>query len=41
MSKLPDWGIDDLPEPPPYSVRNLFRIIGPGAIQIVQTFLSL
>ena len=32
MSKLPDWGIDDLPEPPPYSVRNLFRVIGPGAI---------
>ena len=32
MSKLPDWGIDDLPEPPPFSVRNMFRIIGPGAI---------
>ena len=32
MSKLPDWGQDDLPEPPPFSVRNMFRIVGPGAI---------
>ncbi|MEO8498088.1 MAG: Nramp family divalent metal transporter, partial [Planctomycetota bacterium] len=32
MSKLPEWGHDDLPEPPPFSVRNMFRIVGPGAI---------
>lgn len=31
MSKLPDGGIDDLLEPPPFSARNMFRIIGPGA----------
>jgi hypothetical protein len=30
--KLSDWEIDDLPAPPPFTVRNLFRVIGPGAI---------
>ena len=29
---LSPWGVDDLPEPPPFSTRNLFRMIGPGAI---------
>ncbi len=29
---LPAWGRDDLPEPLPFSTRNLFRTIGPGAI---------
>jgi hypothetical protein len=29
---LPAWGRDDLPEPLPFSVRNVFRTIGPGAI---------
>jgi hypothetical protein len=29
---LPEWGKDDLPEPLPFSVRNLLRTIGPGAI---------
>jgi hypothetical protein len=29
---LPKWGSDDLPEPLPFSTRNLFRTIGPGAI---------
>src|SRR5687768_2394244 len=32
MHNLPAWGKDDLPEPLPFSMRNLFRIIGPGAI---------
>lgn len=32
MSHLPDWGRDDLPEPLPFSIRNVFRTIGPGAI---------
>ena len=32
---LPRWGQDDLPEPPPFSGRNLFRVIGPGAILLV------
>jgi hypothetical protein len=32
MHELPPWGHDDLPEPLPYSVRNVFRTIGPGAI---------
>src|SRR5215216_1289600 len=29
---LPEWGTDDLPEPLPFSARNLLRTIGPGAI---------
>ncbi len=29
--KLPDWEIDDLPAPPPFTVSNLFKVIGPGA----------
>lgn len=32
MTKLPDWEERDLPAPPPFSARNLFRVIGPGAI---------
>ena len=26
------WEVADLPEPPPFSLRNTFRVIGPGAI---------
>jgi hypothetical protein len=29
---LPRWGVADLPAPPPFSRRNLFKVIGPGAI---------
>lgn len=29
---LPQWGVDELPAPAPFSIRNLFRMIGPGAI---------
>ena len=29
---LPAWGVDDLPAPPPFSLRNVMRVIGPGAI---------
>jgi hypothetical protein len=32
MTKLPAWGVDDLPEPKPFTVGNMFRVIGPGAI---------
>jgi hypothetical protein len=32
QQKLPDWEIDSLPAPPPYTVSNLFKVIGPGAI---------
>jgi hypothetical protein len=32
MARLADWGRDDLPAPPPFNVRNMFRMIGPGAI---------
>ena len=32
---LPRWGQDDLPEPPPFSGGNLFRVIGPGVILLV------
>ena len=29
---LPRWEVADLPAPPPFSARNLFKVIGPGAI---------
>lgn len=32
LHSLPAWGTDDLPEPLPYTLRNVFRTIGPGAI---------
>jgi len=32
MGNLPAWGTDDLPEPLPYSAKNLLKMIGPGAI---------
>ena len=32
MKALPPWETRDLPAPPPFSARNLFRVIGPGAI---------
>ncbi len=34
MADLPAWGKDDLPEPLPFNARNLFRVIGPGAIML-------
>ena len=30
--ELPPWGVDDLPAPPPFTLRNAFKVIGPGAI---------
>jgi hypothetical protein len=27
-----EWGQADLPQPPPYTLRNVIRVIGPGAI---------
>jgi hypothetical protein len=30
--KLPAWEIDELPAAPPFTVSNLFKVIGPGAI---------
>lgn len=30
--ELPKWDVAEMPEPLPFSVRNAFRIIGPGAI---------
>ena len=32
FGRLPVWGQDDLPEPLPFTVSNMFRTIGPGAI---------
>jgi hypothetical protein len=32
MADLAPWGKDELPEPLPWSLRNAFRVIGPGAI---------
>lgn len=29
---LPAWKVDNLPEPLPFSARNLIRVVGPGAI---------
>ncbi len=30
--ELPPWEVADLPAPPPFTLRNAFRVIGPGAI---------
>jgi len=30
--ELPPWEVDELPAPPPFSLRNALKIIGPGAI---------
>lgn len=30
--QLPPWAVAELPAPPPFGSRNLFRVIGPGAI---------
>jgi hypothetical protein len=32
--QLPPWEQAELPAPPPFSIRNAFRIIGPGAIML-------
>src|SRR5262245_50933693 len=29
---LPRWDIADLPAPPPFNFRNMFTVIGPGAV---------
>jgi hypothetical protein len=29
---LPAWAVAELPAPPPYGLRNLLRVIGPGAV---------
>jgi hypothetical protein len=34
---LPAWGVDDLPEPRPFSVGNMLRTIGPGAILLASS----
>ena len=30
--QLPPWDVADLPAPPPFSFRNMMKVIGPGAI---------
>ena len=37
MTRLPPWSVRELPEPPPFSVRSLFRVIGPGAILLASS----
>lgn len=32
--RLPDWEVAELPEPLPFSFRNAFKVIGPGAIML-------
>ena len=32
--QLPPWEVAELPEPLPFSIRNAFKIIGPGAIML-------
>src|SRR5829696_6437799 len=29
---MPAWEVDELPAPPPFSMRNVMRVIGPGAV---------
>jgi hypothetical protein len=29
---LPPWDVADLPAPPPFGLRNVFKVIGPGAV---------
>lgn len=37
MNRMPAWEIRELPEAPPFSLRNLFRMIGPGAILLASS----
>ncbi|MYG03010.1 MAG: hypothetical protein F4173_12285, partial [Acidobacteriia bacterium] len=37
MTRLPPWETREMPEAPPFSVRNLFRMIGPGAILLASS----
>jgi hypothetical protein len=30
--ELPPWEMSELPAPPPFNARNLFKVIGPGAV---------
>jgi hypothetical protein len=30
--ELPPWGVAELPAPPPFTLRNAMKVIGPGAI---------
>jgi hypothetical protein len=30
--ELPPWSVSDLPAPPPFTFRNMLKVIGPGAI---------
>src|ERR671912_1170334 len=30
--ELPRWGVAELPAPPPFTARNMMKVIGPGAI---------
>ncbi len=37
MRKLPAWEIRELPDAPPFGFRNLFHVIGPGAILLASS----
>lgn len=37
MKALPPWDTRELPEAPQFSLRNLFRVIGPGAILLASS----
>ena len=37
---LPRWTVDDLPAPPPFSARNLMKVIGPGAVMAATSITS-
>jgi hypothetical protein len=32
--ELPPWGTQDMPEPPPFKLRNIIAVVGPGAIAL-------
>jgi hypothetical protein len=34
MSRLPPWRVADLPAPPPFTLRNVLAVIGPGTIAL-------
>ncbi len=31
---LPAWGVQDMPAPPPFRLRNIIAVVGPGAIAL-------
>ena len=32
--RMPDWGRADLPAPPPFNLKNVLAVVGPGTIAL-------